>query len=404
LFLKPWGEKDSLSALHHLDQALKLEERAITAWEILARKKPEAAEQLVLVEADAKLKGIDLKTLFKRRVSWQALAAPPLLLVWLLLLWLDFGGQFGKSAPMNQASSMAQKVKEFSRDLEERAKAQELKESFAAAEALEKLAEKNLRGEIGEKELGEALGGMRGQIEKKAPAAETDSRLGSTSREGLLDLKAELEAAKPWPLSGGAKRESEPGADFLDKLAALPRVREELERDGRNLEKLSAKELRDLLEKLERNIGQEMERRSLAEIQEFLALLLQGEGDRESEESFRAAPEAGPGRLAQKEKAGGQGTLPGDQPGKKEMGAESLPNFKARASTQIKGIPGEGKGSGLTLRGESKAGESKIPQEEALSNYRRQMEEELASERIPDGLKEAVKKYFLSLGMAEEKK
>jgi hypothetical protein len=31
--------------------------------------------------------------------------------------------------------------------------------------------------------------------------------------------------------------------------------------------------------------------------------------------------------------------------------------------------------------------------------YRRQVEEELASEEIPDAMKETIKKYFWSLGM-----
>ena len=39
-----------------------------------------------------------------------------------------------------------------------------------------------------------------------------------------------------------------------------------------------------------------------------------------------------------------------------------------------------------------------------IANYRRQAEEDLASEKIPEGLKDTIRKYFLSLGKAEKQK
>jgi hypothetical protein len=73
------------------------------------------------------------------------------------------------------------------------------------------------------------------------------------------------------------------------------------------------------------------------------------------------------------------------------------------ASTRITGALNPGPGSGVTWRSETKAGESKIPEQDAPASYRRQMEEELAAEKIPPALKETVKQYFSSLG-ADEKK
>ena len=148
----------------------------------------------------------------------------------------------------------------------------------------------------------------------------------------------------------------------------------------------------------------ELDRRTLVEIREFLDHLLRGMEARENQMLTGDAGPAEQGRSAQAEREKARGIFPGDQPGTKESAERSLPPFQASAGAHLKGLLGEGKGGSLSFRGEPKGGKSEVSQEEILASYQRQAEEELASERIPEALRETVKKYFLSLGMSERKK
>lgn len=404
--LRPWGKRESLHALFLLDKALRLEERAITAWEILGRQETKAAELLVIKEAGERLKEVDPRALFKREHSWHAVLAPPLLLVWLLLVWLDVGVHPERGVPGSQPVPLAQRLREFSRELQERAEAQGLNESLKIAHALEELAEQSMRGELSEKKLSGELTGIFDQIEEAGPVkeGEADAIVPTATREGLLDLKAELGTLKPVPLADSAGLENKLGPEMRERLAALPRLKEEIGRNRLSPEKLEGKDLQALLERLERGVTAELDRRTLLEIKEFLGLLLEGVGGKGEREALQAQPQAEQGLLSQTEKAGGKASLPGDQPGTREQLSQSPPPFKAGAATHLKGLLGEGKSSSLTWRGEARGGESKISQEEILTSYRRQAEEELASERIPEGLKETIKRYFLSLGLSESKR
>jgi len=58
----------------------------------------------------------------------------------------------------------------------------------------------------------------------------------------------------------------------------------------------------------------------------------------------------------------------------------------------------------LMLKGKPMPGKSGLSQAEIVASYRRQAEQDLNSERVPEGLKETIKNYFLSLGGSEDKK
>lgn len=88
----------------------------------------------------------------------------------------------------------------------------------------------------------------------------------------------------------------------------------------------------------------------------------------------------------------------------KDQALQPAPPVTAGAASQLKGFLREGKSGSIPLRGEFSGKGSIVSRQELLTSYRRQMEEELASEQIPEGLKEMVKRYFLSLGFSESKK
>jgi hypothetical protein len=398
-FFRRWREIDSLRALSAVDRTLGLEERTITAAEILRQDAPGAPERYVLGEAGDKLKDVDVRALFKRQWSWQALSALPLLLLWLTVVWLGVGADFG--ARQSGPASLAGKLKDFSRELKQKAEAEKLAESLKIAEALRELAEERLAGKTGERALGEKLAAIEKRLGEKIPAGgEDDFDLGSRVSEDLAALKAELEAAKG-PLRPGPRASEK---DLLERLQALPRLSEAMEQGGWPMGNKGAQELQGLqgfLDKLERDLTGELDRRSLADARDFLSLLLRG-GDR-GESASEKIP--GTGEAAQnrsEERAGGQGQFAGDQPGTQARVSQPPPG-RARGATELPGILGEGKSSGFDWRGEAKAGASKIPEQEVTAAYRRQVEEDLAVEKIPPALKETVKKYFLSLGMTGEK-
>jgi hypothetical protein len=109
--------------------------------------------------------------------------------------------------------------------------------------------------------------------------------------------------------------------------------------------------------------------------------------DRESGEE----PESG-------EKSRTESNRPGIEPGQKVEGSAMLPPFRGGAETQVKGQIGAGDSSSILFRGKPTPGKSEISREHVVASYRRQAEQELNSERVPDALKETIKNYFLSLG------
>ena len=70
IYTRRWRQDDPNRTLTGLDRELRLEERAVTAWDLLARNDRGAAAQLVFRQAEAGLRGAEPRTLFPRRGSW----------------------------------------------------------------------------------------------------------------------------------------------------------------------------------------------------------------------------------------------------------------------------------------------------------------------------------------------
>ena len=395
-----WTKWDSVRVLVGLDRRLHLAERAITAWEILEREGVSTAEEAVVHEAGEKLNTVDLKAQFPRRWSWQALAAAPLLILWLGLAWFDVGIDLGGGAKRAQPLSVAETLLEFSQALMRKAETEKLDESLKVAKALAELAEKNLGSdERAGGKLGQELRAMRNALDAMRPgAAESGASLGELTRDALAALKAELDAFNS-ELRPGFTAERAIG----ERLAQMPRLSEQMERSLRSGGGQSAQEAQKFLLRLEQEIARELDQRSLGDVKDFLALLLGGGGEEGPGEAMSADAESAQARPAPGEKVEGRGSLPGTEAGEKGQVAQPSP-ARAGVATRLPGILREGESSGMTWRGGGRSGESQVTEQDVAGAYRRQAEEDLASEKIPPGLKETVRKYFLSLGMTEEKK
>jgi hypothetical protein len=408
-FLVPgrWRSSDSARALGRVDKTLRLDERALTAWELLERRETRAAALLVVKQAGDKLADFDPKRLFPRTWSWQAYGALPLFLLWLGLLWFDIGLRFDNGVQLSAPQTVAHKLREFARELQEKAKNEELGESLRLGQELEQVAQKGIDAKSGDEKFKAELVGMQKKIATMGKSAPEQQPLSAAaSQQDLRDLKAEMEAARDLlNRADTVKGAQELGKQWLDQLAALPQLKQQFEQEGQAGQRLGQNDLKSFLDRLEKQTTGELDRRTLLDAQQFLEQLMkQGQGEkgendvRMAGQGERDAPDDGG------ERANNKSNSPGKEPGKREAESQSLPEFQPGASAHVKGLLGQGGSSGLVFKTKPSAGKSEVSQDEVIASYRRQAEAELNTERVPEGLKETIKNYFLSLEMSETAK
>ena len=396
-YYRRWRGVDATRALVELDRKLGLDERAVTAWELAGRGDRSAAAQLVFQQTEHRLRSVQPRSLFPRRLGWPAYTAVPLLLVWFALLWFDFDQPFSQQ-PSAVAQSLAQQLREFARDFQEKAKAEGLRESLQLAQELAKVAEKNLAEKANDEQLKKDLAGMKQKLDAAGKSGQQNQAVGGAeSEQSLKDLRAELEAARDMlNLPDGVKAPQQ----WMDRLASMPQLRKQLDRERQQREDgkgLGQQELQSLLDRLDQQVAGALDRRALIDAQKFLEQMMQqGQG----KENNQAAQMAGRG---ERDEAGdgvrekNHSNLPGKEPGKNDDSLRSLPQFRADTRSQIKGQLGDGESSGVMFKGKPTPGKSELAPQEVVANYRRQAEQELNSEKVPSALKETVRKYFLSL-------
>ncbi|MGH7830768.1 MAG: hypothetical protein ACREP8_11380, partial [Candidatus Binatia bacterium] len=338
------------------------------------------------------LQRVEPRVLFGRQRSWRLWLTPPLFFLWLLLVWLDVGVHFRNGLGAPRSISLVQKLKMFADEIEKRARSEGLLESLKAAGALKEIADRGIKKEIGETELREHLGSVMQRAEEFRADAGQDSDLSfaTAPNEELSRLEAEIEKLRAMRI----------GREIGARLAALPRLDKEMEERLSRPEPLTREETGRILDRLEQAVRAEMDRRTLQEVQEFLAVLIPGLGEKETGEAVRESADARIHQRSKGERSIGKGSLPGDELGKEGRGVEG-PSVKAAAATHLKGLLGEGKSRSFKVKGELRGKESETPQEEVVASYRRQAEQALASEEIPEGLKETIRRYFVSIGITE---
>jgi hypothetical protein len=395
-YYRRWRAIDATRTLVELDRKLGLAERAVTAWELAGRSDRSAAAQLVLQQAERHLRDFEARRLFPRQAGWPAYAVAPLLLFWFALLWFDFDQTFSQQR-LVVAQSLAQQLREFARDFQEKAKTDGLRQSLQVGRELEKLAQKNLAEKANDEQLKKDLAGVKQKLDAAGKSGQQNQSIaGAESEQSLRDLKAELEAARD--MLNLPDADKAPSAQqWLERLASMPQLRNQLDREPQGGKGLGQQELQSLLERLDRQVADALDRRALIDAQQFLEQMMnQGQG----KQSNDAAQTAGRGE--QDEPGDGvreknHSSLPGKEPGKNDDNFRSLPQFRADTRSQVKGQLGEGESSSLVFKGKPTPGKSELAPQEVVANYRRQAEQELNSEKVPTALKETVRKYFLSL-------
>jgi hypothetical protein len=380
-----------------------MEDRALTAWDILERDGKKATEQLVVEEAADRLAAFDPRAAFKRNFSWHGPVALALLLTWIL------GAFFIRDwSPAPQIHSplapTARALRDFLQPLEEKAELQQLPQSLEVVRALQELAEKGLRNEISEETFSRELGQAMHRLQAMNELSELEGALSPLSRSNLEELGAEIAEFKRQLRSLPAPGDQTPfGAQMRERLGQLPRLEQALqkgvgEKSAAAENEIDPAALQNLLERLEAMLQTQMERLTQDEIQQFIAAILgSGEGDR-AQQLARERPESEKESGGGGEKTKALGRLPGNQPGEKGGEPDKIEAASSNNPSQIKGTLGEGERSRVKMQGENRIGASKQTSQNVPPNYQRQVERDLASEEIPDGLKDTIKNYFLSLG------
>jgi hypothetical protein len=399
-YRRRWQRGDNARAAVLLDQTLALDERAVTAWELAERADSSPAAQLVFKQADERLRAVEPRNLFPRGWSWPPSLAATLFVVWFALLWFEFDRwDFSAEGPASRRT-LAQQAREYARELQEKARDQGLRESLKMGQELDKVARAGIDSKTGDESFKRELAGISKKFEDAASAAgDKDSSAAMETQGSLRDLRAELAAARDLTeLPDLPKGAEEFGRQWMERLAALPQLKRQLDKADRAGQSPGRTELKAFLDKLDQQAAGELDRRALLDAQEYLQEMMKKGQARQGEQLAHGNRPGEGDPTAEGAKEKNHNNLPGKEPGKRTEESGSLPEFRADATTRVKGALGEGESRSMVFKGKPEPGKSTVSQAAVVASYRRQAEQELNSERVPEALKETIKNYFLSLG------
>lgn len=396
LLRRRWRHSDSVRALARADRALRLDERALTAWDLLQRGDKGSAALMVFKEAGDRLSGVNAQAVFRRNWNRQAYFIVPLAVVWAVLTWLEPSFEFA-AVSRPAAPTLAHELRRFSRELQEKAKSDKLSESLRLANELEKVAQKAVDSRDGDERLKTEVAGTMKKFDLAGKTAtQPQSTTAGESEQSLTDLKAELEAARDMLASPNmAQAPPEMGKEWLQRLPSMPQLNRQFDKNGAMERSLSRNELQSMLQRLDNQVSGELDRRALIDAQQFLERMMK-QGNGETEQNVQAAGR-GKSNLEDGARGENKGDLPGTEPGKKTDGLARLPEMQGGAPTHLKGNVGAGESSAMAFKTKPSVGKSETPQDDIIASYQRQAEAELNSERVPEALKETIKQYFLTL-------
>ncbi len=396
-----WARQDAARAVARLDKRLGLDERAVTSWELSGRDEASGPALLVFKQALEQLRQVDMRRLFPRRWRWPAYLALPLFALWFTLLWLNFDGWILDHQVSLRPQTLVYRARQYARQLQEKAKNEGLRETLKLGQEIEKAAQKSLENKSADDSFKKDLAGVTKKFDEQAKAgAGQDSLASATSQQSLKDLKTELEAARDFTqLEDFPKGSEEQGRQWMERLAAMPQLKRQFEQAERAGQGPGQGQLKSFLDKLDQQVSGELDRRALIDAQQYLQQMMQQKSGGEQKENYaRSSGQGEEESPTDGAKEKNHNNLPGKEPGKKADEARGLPEFRADASTQVKGALGAGDSSVLFFKGKPTPGKTSVAQEEVVASYRRQAEQELNSERVPAALKETIKNYFMSLG------
>lgn len=397
-----WRHHDGVRAIVTVDKKLMLAERAVTAWELSRDPDRSGAGLLVLQQAEAKLRDFQTRAQLPRRLSWLTYAVVPLLVLWIALLGFGFD-RANSTVSVLANRTLAHRVQEYARELQEKARNEGLPDTLKLGRELEKTAQQSLAAKTPEESFKKELAGVAQKFETaKSSKADKNPFATGESEQSLQDLKAELEASKSLFQLPSAAGGDVSDQQWMERLSALPNLKRQFDNADRGGQGMSRNEMKAFLDKLDQQTTTELDRRSVLDAEQYLEQMMkQGPGEK-GESYARSSAGSGqedPNAAGTREKS--FSNLPGKEPGKSDETVHSLPEVRPGASSQVKGQLGVGESSAVLFKGTPTGGKSELSAADVVASYRRQAEQELNSESVPESLKETIKNYFTSLEEAK---
>jgi hypothetical protein len=390
LYARRWRGRDTARSLAAFDKALGSHERVTTAWELAQGNDTRAVALLVLRHACERVRDAKVRALFPRRWDKRDFVVVPLFALWLALHL--FEARFGHPAAAPQEpATIARELRDFARRLQEKARVEGLPKTIEAARELERLAQRGIDVRRAEKAFQREVAEAQQRIAADAKAAAQAANGAAQSQRQLEDLKTELQSARDWLAAAGASQ------SWDEVLGRLNELRKHGEwRQDQEAKELSRDEIGAYLDKLEKRVTAELDRRALQQTERYLAQLAR----REQGGDGGTRPGAG-GKAKQDDTIAhmpeGQPSAPGTKPGAASGNASPPPNYTVGERSAVKGTTGEGASSSIFLKGKPTAGRSTVAEDAVIAAYQRRAEAELNNEQIPGELKGAIRSYFLSL-------
>src|SRR2546428_188315 len=163
----------------------------------------------------------------------------------------------------------------FSRELQERAQSEGLRETMQVGRELEKIAQKGLDAKASDERFKSDLAGMTKKLDAmQKSAAQSAPFSAADSQQSLRDLKSELDAARDLLNFPEAQETQELGQKWLDQLGTLPQLKRQFDKQGQAGQRLDQSELKSFLSRLEKQVTGELDRRTLLDAQQFLEQLM----------------------------------------------------------------------------------------------------------------------------------
>jgi hypothetical protein len=113
-----------------------------------------------VTQAADRVKALEPKAVFPRQLSWREYLVLPLLALWLMLIWLEVGVPVDGDIKLPRAQALAHQLREFSRELQEKAKREGLSDSLQVGRELEKAAQKGIDAKTGDEKFKSELAGL----------------------------------------------------------------------------------------------------------------------------------------------------------------------------------------------------------------------------------------------------
>ena len=229
-----WRSSDAARALARVDKTLRLDERALTAWELLERNETRAAALMVLKQA-----GRNSQTSILRRCFAEVGAGKPIALFRFFSFGSDFYGLTSVFDSTAICSSQLRRAwrrscESFLENSRRRRRTRGLHESFRMGRELEQVAQKGIDAKTGDEKFKADLAGMQNKIATMGKsAAEQQSLSAAESQQDLRDLKAELEAARDLlNIADAAKGAQELEQTVARSIGDVAPTQKQFEREG----------------------------------------------------------------------------------------------------------------------------------------------------------------------------